>query len=101
MPVRAALLPKQQTDQIFQAIDNASFDRNEFELSNEGGMARLTHRPSGSLLAIYRDLTCRFVGHYAVNNGSERPFDLSWVSVIKLLGLWLAEVKRDRDAVGL
>jgi hypothetical protein len=101
MPVRAEWLLRRQTDRIFQAIAKAGCDRNDCELENETIWARLTHKLSGSYFVILRDSTWRFVGHYAVGDGPERQFDLSWVSVIALLAEWLADVKRDSDAMGL
>jgi hypothetical protein len=98
---RAELLSRPQTEQIFQAVVKGGFDRHDCNLENETVWARLTHKQSGSYFVIYRDPTWRFVGHYAVSDGPERLFDLSWVSVIALFGEWLADVKRDRDAMGL
>jgi hypothetical protein len=98
---RAALLPEPQTEQVFQAIAKAGFDRRDFELEDQAVWARLVHRVSGSYFVIHRDATWRFVGHYAVGAGPERLFDLSWMSVIFLLGKWLADVKRNGDAMVL
>jgi hypothetical protein len=98
---RAELLPKPQTDRIFQTIAEAGFDWHDFELANETIWARLTHKLSGSYFVIHRDSTWCFVGHCAVSDSPERQFDLSWVSVIVLVGKWLADVKRDCDPMGV
>jgi hypothetical protein len=98
---RAALLPERQTEQVFQAITEAGFDRHDFELEDQTIWARLAHKVSGSYFVIPRDATWRFVGHYAVGDGPERLFDLSWMSVIVLLGRWLADVQSEGDAMAL
>jgi hypothetical protein len=98
---RAALLPEPQMEHIFQAIAKVGFYRHEFELEDRAIWARLVHKVSGSYFVIHRDATWRFVGHYAVGGGPERLFDLSWMSVIVLLGRWLAEVKSEGDAMAL
>jgi hypothetical protein len=92
MPVRAELLAKPHTDQIFQAIAKAGLNLYECDLENETVWARLTHKPSGSYFVIHRDPTWRFLGHYAVSDGPERQFDLSWMSVTALLAKWLSDV---------
>jgi hypothetical protein len=53
---------------------------------------------SGSYFVIHRDATWRFVGHYAVGADPQQLFDLSWMSVIIMLGKWLADVKSEGDA---
>jgi len=98
---RAALLPEPQTEQVFQAIAKAGFDRQDFELEDQAIWARVAHKVSGSYFVIYRDATWRFVGHYAVGAGPERLFDLSWMSVIALFGKWLTDVKSEGDAMAL
>jgi hypothetical protein len=59
----------------------AGLDRAEFDLDDDG-LGRLWHKLSGSYFVIHRDLTWRHLEHYAVSDGSERLFDLSWPTVI-------------------
>jgi hypothetical protein len=73
---RAALLPEPQMEEVFQAIAQAGFDRQDFKLENQAIWVRVAHKVSGSYFVIHRDATWRFVGHYAIGAGPESLFDL-------------------------
>jgi hypothetical protein len=95
------MLLEPQRSQIFEAIEQAGLDRGEFDLTDDDGVGRLWHKLSGSYFVINRDLTWRYLGHYAVSDGSERLFDLSWRAVIPLMGVWLTELKRHLDTTNM
>jgi hypothetical protein len=96
MPIQPLLPP--QRDQVFEAIETAAFDRDEFDLTTDGLGGRLVHSASGSRFAFNQDRTWRFLGHCFVAEGPQRQFDRSWLALLQLLAAWLSELRRHLGA---
>jgi hypothetical protein len=87
-----SLLLEPQRNQIFDAIERAGLDRDAFRITERGDAARLEHQPSGSRFVFVRDRTWRYLGYCSISDGAEVQFDRSWLALIQLLDVWLAEV---------
>jgi hypothetical protein len=92
------LLEELQRTAIFEAFERADFDKNTFDLADDGTEVRVENTLSASCFTLSRDKTWRYLGTYFVGDGPERPFDRSWRAVIPLMNTWLAEVKGEPDA---
>jgi hypothetical protein len=95
----ARLLQESQRNEIIAAIEKAGVDPTAFDLTDDGLEVRIEHTMSVSCFTFYRDKTWRYLGTRFVGDGAEVAFDLSWRAVIPLISLWIAEVKRDYDAL--
>ena len=93
------LLRDPQRNQIFEAIERVGLDQMAFELTERANGARLEHRSSGSRFVFHRDRTWRYVGYCSVSDGPETPFDRSWITLIRLVDVWLAELAWHLDTV--
>jgi hypothetical protein len=93
------LLEELQRTAIFAAVERAGFDKTAFDLADDGTEVRIEHTLSASCFTLSRDKTWRYLGTCFVGDGPERPFDRSWLAVIPLVNIWLAEVKGEADAL--
>jgi hypothetical protein len=75
----------------------AQVESSAFELTDDGSEVRVEHTLSASCFTLYRDKTRRCLGTHFAGYGLEKPFDRSWLTVIPLISLWLAEVKGELD----
>jgi len=91
------LLREAQRNEIFEAIEKAGLSPSAFDLTDDGSEVRVEHTLSASCFTLYRDKTRRYLGTYFVGYGLEKPFDISWQTVIPFISLWLAEVKGELD----
>jgi hypothetical protein len=91
------LLREAQRSEIFKAIEKAGLDPGAFDLTDDGSEVRVEHTLSASCFTLYRDKTRRYLGTHFVGYGLEKPFDRSWLTVVPLISLWLAEVKGELD----
>lgn len=90
-------LEKWQTNGLFEAIQQVGLDPNEFDLKNDDSEVRVKHKLSMSHFTIVPDPS-HYVGSCVVGDGADRRVnEYSWQSLIKRLGSWLEDVKRDLE----
>jgi hypothetical protein len=94
------VLQKSHRNRIFTAITAAGLDPQDFELFDQAEV-RIKRKLSESCFVIGGDAS-HYVGHYVVGDGPEWALDAySWEAVIRSLGIWLADVKRDLETPDL
>jgi hypothetical protein len=100
MPPSSPLLQKWQTNQLFEAIQNARLDPREFELENSEE-TRIMHKWSRSSFIIGGDAGGNR-GHRVAGDGVEWPYEVySWQPSMARSSVWVSEVKTDLDTPDL
>ena len=86
-------LPKYKQNNLFEAIQEAEMDPEEFDFSVGAREATLRHLPSPASFVLSGDVTNYAVRRVAGDGPVEERTGLSWYRVEEQIGLWLSDVK--------
>jgi hypothetical protein len=92
---------KWQRNHIFETIQTAGLDPQDFDLHDQDAEIQIKHKLSVSCFTIGGDAG-HYVGHYVVGDAPDWPIDVySWQALIQRISYWLNEVKRDLESPDL